>query len=300
MIADFEDFCLWMYCVVDSIWQQIGPLFRHPGPQSECSDAELLTLALVGECRGWDKETELIHEWQTYRHLFPHLPERSRFNRRRRHLGHAMNLVRQAVLRLLDLAQDRQCLLDSLPIPVIGFHRAPQVGSDWKEHGATFGRIASKKITIFGYKLHLMVAVNGTILDFELAPANTSDLSVGEELLSAYTDLVVLGDKAYISHQVQQQCVTRQVRLLTLPRSNQKVQVCPDTKRRFNRMRQLIETVNGQLTQQLQIQTNHAHSFWGLCTRLYAKLTAHTICIYINSLLGKPDFLQIKALAFPN
>jgi hypothetical protein len=37
---------------------------------------------------------------------------------------------------------------------------------------------------------------------------------------------------------------------------------------------------------------------WGQCTRLYAKLTAHTLCIYINRLLGKLDFLQIKALAF--
>jgi hypothetical protein len=32
---------------------------------------------------------------------------------------------------------------------------------------------------------------------------------------------------------------------------------------------------------------------------LYTKLTAHTLCIYLNRLLGKPDFLQIKTLAFP-
>lgn len=38
---------------------------------------------------------------------------------------------------------------------------------------------------------------------------------------------------------------------------------------------------------------------WGLCTRLYTKHTAHTLCRYINRLLGKPDFLQIKSLAFP-
>jgi hypothetical protein len=36
-----------------------------------------------------------------------------------------------------------------------------------------------------------------------------------------------------------------------------------------------------------------------LCTRLYTKLAAHTLCIYINRLIGKPAFLQIKALAFP-
>ncbi|MHB8748561.1 MAG: IS982 family transposase, partial [Aggregatilineales bacterium] len=36
-----------------------------------------------------------------------------------------------------------------------------------------------------------------------------------------------------------------------------------------------------------------------LCTRLLTKLTAHTLCVYLNRLLGKPNFLQIKALAFP-
>ena len=41
--------------------------------------------------------------------------------------------------------------------------------------------------------------MNGVILDFELAPANESDLAVGFELLSEHTDLQVLGDKAYIS-----------------------------------------------------------------------------------------------------
>ena len=47
-------------------------------------------------------------------------------------------------------------------------------------------------------------------------------------------------------------------------------------------------------------RSSEPHTFWGLCTRLISKLTAHTLCIYINRLLGKPDFLQIKALAFPN
>ena len=300
MITHFDDFCLWAYYVIDSIWQEIGSQFTHPGPQSECSDAELLTLALVGECRGWDKETEMMQEWRMYRHLFPHLPERSRFNRRRRTLCQAMNLIRQGVLGLLDLAQEGQCLLDSLPVPVVGFHLAPQAGSGWKEHGATFGKVSSKKLTIFGYKLHLLLAVNGTILDFELAPANETDLSVGQEILSAHANLLVMGDKGYISQEVKEQCAERNVRLLTLPRSNQKQQVSRETKYRFNRLRQIIETVNGQLTQQFNVETNHAHSFLGLCTRLYAKLTAHTVCIYINRLLGKAEFLQIKALAFPN
>jgi hypothetical protein len=300
MITHFDDFCLWAYTVVDDIWKQICPLFSHPGPQSVCSDSELITLALVGECRGWDKETDLIQEWQAYRHLFPHLPERSRFNRRRRQLYRAINLVRQAILRMMDLGQDRQCLLDSLPVPVVKFHLVPGSTGDWKVHEARFGKVPSKKMTIFGYKLHLLLALNGTILDFELAPANASDLQVAEDLLNAYEDLDVVGDKAYISAPVRQDLKQRNVNLLTIPRQNQKEQLPEPAKHLLNRMRQLIETVNGQLTEQFHIDVNHAHSFWGLCTRLYSKLTAHTLCIHINRLMGKPQFLQIKALAFPN
>ncbi len=40
-------------------------------------------MALVEECIGWDEETEAISQWQSHRDLFPHLPDRTRFNRRR-------------------------------------------------------------------------------------------------------------------------------------------------------------------------------------------------------------------------
>jgi membrane-bound metal-dependent hydrolase YbcI (DUF457 family) len=61
-----------------------------------------------------------------------------------------------------------------------------------------------------------------------------------------------------------------------------------------------IETANGQLTEQLNIEINQPHTFWGLCTRLRTKLAAHTLCVYIIRLLSNPDYLQIKRLAFPN
>ena len=48
MINDFEDFCTWMYVIVDDIWQQIAPFFKRPGPAPLCSDSELLTMVLVG------------------------------------------------------------------------------------------------------------------------------------------------------------------------------------------------------------------------------------------------------------
>lgn len=300
MIDTFEDFCIWMYVIVDDIWQQIEPLFKRPGPKPVCSDSELIAMAIIGECRGWDVETEMLSYWHEHPDMFPNIPSQSRFNRRRRNLMMAFNLIRRIVLQMLDLAQDTQCVIDSLPIPVVQFYLVPGSTGDWKAYGATFGKVPSREATIFGYKLHLLVTLGGLILDFELAPANKTDLEVGFEMLSEHTDLEVLGDKAYISaDKAAQLWRQNRLRLRTIPRRNQKEQLSAHMKKMYNKIRQIIETVNGQLSEQFNIEKNHAHTFWGLCTRLYTKLAAHTLCIYLNRLLGNPNFLQIKSLAFP-
>jgi hypothetical protein len=300
MINDFEDFCTWVFVIVDDIWKEIEPIYKRPGPKPKCSDSELIAMTLIGECRGWHMETEMLSYWQEYRHLFPNIPSQSRYNRRRRNLMHMINLIRQVILKSLDLSHDRQCIIDSLPVPVIQFHLVPSSTGDWKAYDAAFGKVITKKQTIFGYKMHMLIAMNGLILDFELAPANYTDLEVGFELLCEHTDLEVIGDKGYISAQKAAELLHHnRIKLLTIPRSNMKQQVSDHFKYLHNAVRQLIETVNAQLSGQFGIETNYAHTFWGLCTRLYSKLTAHTLCIYINRLLGKPDFLQIKALAFP-
>jgi len=301
MIQSFEEFCTWVYVVVDDLWQQIAPLFPRPGPQPECSDSELLAMILIGECRGWDVETHLLSYWREYRHLFPRQPSRSRFNRRRRALAQAMNCVRRAVLELLDLARDGQAIVDSLPVPVVHFHLAPSSTGDWDVHGASFGKAPSKKQTIYGYKLHTLVTLSGVILDFVLAPAHASALPVGVELLDEHTDLTVFGDKAYVSaaHAAALKAHNR-LRLLAIPRRNQKEALPAPPVQLIPVVRQITETVNSQLTEQFHLETNHAHTFRGLCARLYATLTAHTLCIHLNRLLGNPEVLHIKALAFPN
>jgi hypothetical protein len=66
-----------------------------------------------------------------------------------------------------------------------------------------------------------------------------------------------------------------------------------------NLFRQIVETVSEQLTEQFNLAENYAHSFDGLVSRLYTKLTGHTLCVYLNQLLGNADLLHIRQLAFP-
>ena len=92
------------------------------------------------------------------------------------------------------------------------------------------------------------MTLSGIILDFEFAPANQTDLAVGLEMLEHHANLEVLGDKAYISQakpaELEQ---TNQLKLKTLPRLNQKRKVSEGVRHLFNRARQIVETVNGQL-----------------------------------------------------
>ena len=299
-IGGFDDFSLWMYCIVDVTWRHISHLFTRPGPSSRCSDSELIAMCLIGECKGWDTELTMLSEWRCRPHLFPYVPSQSRFNRRRRSLLHAFELVRQVVLRVLDVAADRQCCIDSLPVPVVQFHVAPQASKEWVANGAAFGRISSKKRMLFGYKMQLLVTMGGVVLDFELLPANVTDHRGGYELLAGHHNLVVVADKGYISKAIADALLAdNQIVLMTIPRSNQQWHLPPPVAQCIRRVRQIVETVNAQLVQQFNLQTNHAHTFRGLCTRLCSKLAAHTLCIYINRLLSNPDFLHLKQLAFP-
>ena len=300
MITDFDDLCLWTYVIVDDILIKLEPLLRRPGPPPQCSDSELIAMILIAECKGWDIETQLLSEFSQHPNLFPILPCQTRFNRRRRNVGAIINRIRQILFSDIEGASEKLCIIDSLPIPVIQFHLAPASSNNWSCYGADYGRVESRKQTIFGYKLHLLVTASGVIVDFELASASATDLSVGYQLLSGHQNKQVIGDKAYISTQVKDQLAQlNRIDLITLPRRNQKQLISRETKRWINEIRQMVETVNGQLSEQFHIKKNHAHSFWGLCTRLYSKLTAHTLCIYLNRLFKKEAFLQIKELAFP-
>jgi hypothetical protein len=58
-------------------------------------------------------------------------------------LAQAINLLRRVLLQRLDLSQDGQCIIDSLPVPVLEFHLVPGSTGDWAAYGARFGKVPS-------------------------------------------------------------------------------------------------------------------------------------------------------------
>lgn len=300
MIETFADLCTALYVLVDDFYQIVAaPADHRPGPRSDCSDSEVITLTLVAELIGLDEEKRFLAYMRRHHlALFPQLPERTRFNRRRRRLIEVTNrirrLLRAATWTLLTPAERALGVIDSVPVPVVGFHHARD-RHRWLGE-ATYGVVPSKKQTIYGFKLHLLIGQCGLLLDFALAPAHHRDDAFSEQLLADNTDWTVLGDKGYIGAAVQALLAWRNnLRLLTPRRCNQKEQLPADLTAAINHFRQIIETVNSQLVDQFHLQRNRAKCLGGFCARVMAKLTAHTIGFYLNLLLGRP-LLALKSL----
>ncbi len=301
MIEDFADLCTYVYVIVDELYQfVVAPHDHRPGYRSEFSDSEVITLTLVAELIGLDEEQAfLAYVRRNHRALFPKLPERSRYNRRRRALTEATNRIRGALMQLVlgRLGPEGRdlCVVDSLPVPVVGFHHARGAHRWYGE--ASYGYVASKKLTLFGYKLHLLITHGGLILDFVLAPAHHADAALTEQLLIDKRWLTVLGDKAYLNAALQDLLAWRNdLVLLTPKRANQRQQHPPALTRAIAHFRQIIETLNSQLAEQFHVERNKAKSVAGLCARIQAKLAAHTLGVYLNCLLGRP-LLHLKDLA---
>ena len=274
---------------------------RRPGPNPNCPDADILTVAYLLEYIGEDSENSgyrrLKAELKT---VFPSLPERSRFNRRRRNLSAASEVIRQTLTRLLPQAD--VYIVDSFPIPVCDFKRANVSKSDlkWADGTgtyATYGRCATKSLgTFFGFRGTLLTTASGVPVDFCITSAGTDDRDVLPHLAERGEYPMILGDKGYISKHLQAELIeTEGTVLLPTLRRNQKRQY-PERFRKLQvRMRRRIETTIGQLTEQFHISRVRALKHWGLLTRMSNKIGSCLLGAFVNQCLGRP-LMKLKDL----
>lgn len=265
-----------------------------PGPKPKLSDSEIITIAIFCELIG--KTSEYSHVrcvFQWLEDYFPHMIDRSRYHRRLKSLTRSINDVRVLVLPEIGTYLSLQ-IIDSTPIPTLSFKRA---GFTPLFPEAEYGHCAARGMTYFGFKLHLVTNVDGIPLHFDITPANVSDVSMTEELLSPVgNQSTVLADKGYVSKSISEKLLVKNgIDLWTPKRRNQKNRESKASRRHFNAMRQKIEVVNGILKGQFQLENTLAKTLSGLIHRVIRKLTALTFGILINRLNGR-ELLHIKSI----
>ena len=274
---------------------------RRPGRAPECPDSDILTIGWLLEYIGADSEhsgyRRLKVELKT---VFPCLPERSRFNRRRRNLAGASEVLRRALETYLP--KPDVFIVDSFPIPICDFKRAKASKSalKWADASgtlATYGHCATKGLgTFLGFRGHLITTVDGLPVDFAIASADIDDREVLPLLCQRGQYPILLGDKGYISDPLQQELLeTENTCLLPTLRSNQKRQYPVSFGKLHVRLRRRIETTINQLTEQFNAARVRARTQWGLQTRMSNKFGACLLGAFLNQCLGRP-LMKLKDL----
>ena len=103
-----------------------------------------------------------------------------------------------------------------------------------------------------------------------------------------------IGDKGYLSKPLKQELQCVGIDLETALRVNMQDSRDPKWVKLFQRVRRLIETVIGQLTERFHIEKVWARDMWHFTSRLNRKLLAHTICRWLNR--HSPEPLQFATL----
>lgn len=302
IIDTFEDFILLVYTIIDDLYHQFVPTSvsqRRNVDTAKMSDSEIITLSICGELAGIDSE----NAWysfvkRNYRHLFPRLCSRTRFNRTWGALLQVTELLRQKLTHSFPIPTSRYFVIDSFPLPVCKFGRARYCRS-FRVDGANYGKCPSKKETYFGFKVHALITIEGYITAFEITPASADDREGLRDFAENHLCLTVLGDKGYTEEQLWEDMQEKGICLMSLKPSNHKNNWPKEVRQVIFRFRRRVETVFSQLSEQLNAEKVLAKSFRGLCTRLQNKILGHNLCMAFNSIFREPcDIGKIKHLIF--
>lgn len=284
-----EELLTIVYVLVDDWYLAEGQRYLKGkvGAKPAFRDSEVITLVVARDFLPFPSESQFLAFVRSqYRPLFPHLLERSQFNRRARSLRLLIEQFRRSWLIAAGLAQCSCFLLDTKPIPVVGVKRSNRQ-SDFAPTAA-YGRCASRKMTYFGYKLVALTTLAGLPVCYELVPANATEQQAAETLLDWVAGSDIVGDKGFISDPWQAQIYEQTGnRIWTPKRANQHQQNPKEFDHLLKHYRMRIEGLFHELTDTgCNLERLHARTLLGLCTRVIAKLTSHTLRVLLRLFFG--------------
>jgi Transposase DDE domain len=127
----------------------------------------------------------------------------------------------------------------------------------------------------FGFKLHLIINEFGEILSFTITPGNVDDRKPVPEMTKNLFGKL-FGDRGYISQELFQLLLKKNLQLITTIKKNMKNRLMPLIDKILLRKRSLIETVNDQLKNISQIQHTRHRSVGNFMVNVIAGLIAYT------------------------
>jgi len=291
-----DEFIIAVFCCIESLLQEVQSAYpgRQRGFAPRLSDSEVLTMETVGEFLGIDAEKQIWHYFR--RHWlpwFPRLGSRSSFVRQAANLWCIKQLLQEKLAGSLGAYGAPVHIIDGFPLPVCRLARAKRCRT-FRDVSAK-GSCAAKDEYYWGLHGSLIISASGVITGKTATAAPLDEREALFDVLPGIQGLLI-GDKGYISKPLHKELlVYHHVDLETPLRRNMLDTRPPDFVTSLVKIRRLVETVIGQLTEQFHIAKVRARDLWHLTSRINRKILAHTMGISLNNLFGREP-LQFDGL----
>jgi hypothetical protein len=282
--ADLDTLVIAVYCAACSLFPA-PPQPRRRGRPQKITDNELICLMVAQMLLGIPSERRFlpIAGWRLS-HLFPRLPAQTTYNERCRALAPKLVVLWRAIASELPGFHDSLLLLDTTPLPCgqssHTVHRsqlAPYCG---------FGYSPAHSRFFWGMRLVLLSGPDGTIVDFDLVPADTPEREAGLALLERqpFHGQLVLCDKGFRGREFEQAVSELRALVVRPSRADEPDRPQPA----IGWIRQRIESIVQTLKDPLCLERHLAKTPAGLSTRILARIVALCAAIHLNWQLRKP------------
>jgi hypothetical protein len=294
--VDLDTYIITIYCLVVDMMDTIlnGIILRERGPEPTVTDAEVLAMEVAGEFLGICQDKRLfLYFRRHYSHFFPGLRKihRTTFTRQASNLWKVKMILWQHFLNNIEY-DPTLAIVDSMPVYACQFARAYRCVRFRGE--AAYGKDILIRQTFYGFRIHIYLAWPGVITGFSLAPANEHETRVVPELVKRMLE-ILLGDRNYWSPQLKEELAQDGINLQA-PFRKASSDPYPEHSRLISRVRYLIDTVFGQLTERFCIKKVWVKDLWHLLNRLIRKILSHTMAFMLNQELGNPPLQFDKLL----
>ena len=281
-----EDFIIYVYCCVEEALSKISTInLRTRGFAPKLTDAEVITMELVGEFMGKDQDTSI---WRYFRNnwhdWFPNLGSRSNFVKQSTLLSDAKRRIHHWLVTEMGALDDDIHIVDGFPMPVCEMSRSAH--SKCFKGEANYGYCASKDKKYYGFEGYILISFNGIICDYTFAAANIDERDVVQDMTDNIHGLLI-GDKGFIRPLLTEELAQQHIDLQTPLRKNMKDERPKTFVQQLMKTRRLVETVIGQLSERFSIEKVRARDCVHLTNRFVRKILSHTLAAFLNRFVGR-------------
>ena len=273
------DRIIMVYIKIDEAYQAItkGKALRRRGFSPKLSDAEVLTMEIIGEMEGKNGDRAIWSYFESHwREWFPEMPCYKTFAKQ------CANLywMKEEIMRYLFPSKDKVHIIDGIPLPVC--HNVRAYRSRMLDTSTAWGFCAAKDEYYYGLRGHLVMNRQGFITESIDTPANVNERSVLGDLIGRIKGMLI-GDKGFIDQSWKTQLAAQGIDLQTPLRSNMTDQRSPAFVKSLMKVRKSIETAFSVLVGHFNFTKIKAHDLWHFFSKFFRKILAFNFFILFKS-----------------